>query len=174
VTSIDILTFDVAYNIIGGGEEGEKKTIRTKEEADHSLPYMVAVALLDGQVMPQQYTPERIQREDVQNLIRNVHVQPSQEFSMRFPNEMPCRVTLHLKDREPLTIEKKDYEGFFTRPMSFQSVIRKFDVLTHGAVDEDLRQNLLDAVRNLENIQVRDLTQLLSKVRIVATQAYVA
>ena len=37
-------TFDVAYNIIGGGEEGEKTDIRTKEQADHSLPYMLAAA----------------------------------------------------------------------------------------------------------------------------------
>ncbi len=62
VERIEIETFDVAYNIIGGGNEGEKTLVRTKEEADHSLPYMVAVALLDGQVMPEQYLPERIGR----------------------------------------------------------------------------------------------------------------
>src|SRR5574338_289913 len=57
---IDIDIFDVAYNIIGGGEEGEKVTIRTKEEADHSLPYMVAAALLAGEVTPRQDLPERL------------------------------------------------------------------------------------------------------------------
>ncbi len=40
--------------------------MRTKEQADHSLPYLIAVALLDGQVMPEQYAPERIERKDVQ------------------------------------------------------------------------------------------------------------
>ncbi len=40
---IEIEIFDVAYHIIGGGEEGDKTLVRTKEEADHSLPYMVAV-----------------------------------------------------------------------------------------------------------------------------------
>src|SRR3984893_12277435 len=59
--SIDI--FDVAYHIIGGGEEGDKQRVRTKEEADHSLPYMVAVALLDGDVSPAQYAPGGIVRE---------------------------------------------------------------------------------------------------------------
>jgi MmgE/PrpD C-terminal domain len=52
-------------HIIGGGEEGDKSRVRTKEEADHSLPYMIAEALLDGQMMPEQYEPERIQRDDV-------------------------------------------------------------------------------------------------------------
>ncbi len=39
----------------GGGEEGEKHTVQTKEEADHTLQYMIAVALIDGQVQPAQY-----------------------------------------------------------------------------------------------------------------------
>lgn len=47
IQRIEIEIFDVAYNIIGGGEEGEKVTVRSKEEADHSLPYIVAAALLD-------------------------------------------------------------------------------------------------------------------------------
>ena len=58
--------FDVAYNIIGGGAEGDKRLVRTKEEADHSLLYLLAVALLDGEVTPAQYAPERIRRDDVQ------------------------------------------------------------------------------------------------------------
>src|SRR5216683_994650 len=65
IESISIDIFDVAYHIIGGGEEGDKQRVHTKEEADHSLPYMVAVALLDGDVSPAQYAPERIVREMV-------------------------------------------------------------------------------------------------------------
>src|SRR5581483_3555123 len=53
VERIDLDTFDVAFNIIGGGEEGDKiNSVTTKEQADHSLPYLVAVAILDGDVMP--------------------------------------------------------------------------------------------------------------------------
>ena len=60
VERVELDTFQVAYDIIGGGEEGSKYEIATKEEADHSLPYLLAVALLDGQVLPEQYRPERI------------------------------------------------------------------------------------------------------------------
>ncbi len=60
VERIAIEIFDVAFHIIGGGEEGDKTMVRTKEEADHSLPYMVAVAILDDQVMPDQYRRGRI------------------------------------------------------------------------------------------------------------------
>src|SRR5262249_28120055 len=44
VTRIEIETFDVAYHIIGGGEEGSKRIVRAKEGADHSLPYILAGA----------------------------------------------------------------------------------------------------------------------------------
>src|SRR5690606_17211222 len=72
ITSIELNTVDVAYHIIGGGEEGGKKNIRTKEEADHSLPYMMAAVLLDGNVLPAQYLPERILRDDIQQLLQKV------------------------------------------------------------------------------------------------------
>ena len=65
VDHVEVDVFDVAFNIIGGGEEGDKKVVRTKEQADHSLPYLVAVALLDGQVLPAQFAPQRIARADV-------------------------------------------------------------------------------------------------------------
>ena len=60
VERVELETFQVAYDIIGGGEEGSKYEIATKEEADHSLPFLLVVALLDGQVLPEQHRPERI------------------------------------------------------------------------------------------------------------------
>jgi len=118
IERVDVETFDVAFNIIGGGEEGSKMEVRTKEEADHSLPYMVAVAILDKIVTPTQYLTSRILRTDVQTLMRKVHVRPVEEFSNRFPDAMACRVTIHPREGEPFSIEKEDYEGFFTRPMT--------------------------------------------------------
>ena len=46
--------FRVAYNITGGGDWGPRIDVRIKEEADQSLPYTIAVAILDGQVMSEQ------------------------------------------------------------------------------------------------------------------------
>src|SRR6185312_2944384 len=127
VRRIELDTFQVAYDIIGGGEEGDKQQVRTKEEADHSLPYMVAVALLDGDVSPAQYAPERIAREDVQSLLRKVTIQPDEELSKRFPDAMPCRIQITLKDGRTLRIEKQDYEGFYTRPTSWEQAVAKFE-----------------------------------------------
>jgi len=165
IERIDIETFDVAYHIIGGGEEGDKTTVRTKEEADHSLHYMVAVALLDGQVLPEQYAPERIRRQDVQALLRKVVVRPTAEFSRQFPARMPCRVRITLRDGRAFTKEKEDYEGFYTRPMRWESVVAKFERLSAPHADADLRRQIAAVVTDLEGIPVADLTRLLAQVR---------
>jgi 2-methylcitrate dehydratase len=163
VEAVELDVFDVAYHIIGGGEEGDKIRIRTKEEADHSLPYLAAVALLDGQVMPAQYHPERILGEDVQDLLRRVRVRLSPEYSARFPAEMPCRVEVRLKDGRRLVLEKRDYEGFFTRPVTWEGIQGKFLRLTPEAASAELGQAIVAAVERLEQIPVRNLTALLGK-----------
>jgi 2-methylcitrate dehydratase len=164
VEGIGIEIFDVAYNIIGGGEEGDKTIVRTKEQADHSLQFMVAVALLDDRVLPKQYGQERIQKEDVQTLLRRVSVRPFAEFSVRFPNEMPCRVIVSLKDGSIVVKEKSDYEGFHTRPIEWESAVQKFSLLSARQTDASLTDEIIDAIAHLESIQVKDLTSLLSKV----------
>src|ERR1700677_1248194 len=58
VASIETEVFQLAYDFAGGGLYGVDKVIRTKEQADHSLPYLLAVALIDGDVMPAQVNPE--------------------------------------------------------------------------------------------------------------------
>lgn len=164
IERIEIETFDVAYHIIGGGEEGDKTIVRTKEEADHSLHYMVAVALLDGRVLPAQYEPDRIVRDDVQALLRRVSVRPREDFSRRFPEEMPCRVAIHLRDGQVHEIEKRDYEGFHTRPMRWETVVAKFDGLAGPHVDATLRAALGDAIRGLDERPVSELAGLLTRV----------
>ena len=164
VERIEIEIFEVAYNIIGGGEEGDKIVVYTKEEADHSLPYMVAAAILDDQVMPEQYHPERIQRQDVQTLLRKVAVRPMEALSRRFPSEMPCRITISLCDGRTLVKEKQDYEGFHSRPMQWETVVHKFERLSEPLTQASWRREIVEAVANLETIQVVELARLLARI----------
>jgi 2-methylcitrate dehydratase len=165
IRKIEIRTFDVAYHIIGGGEEGNKKLVRTKEEADHSLHYMTAVALLDSQVLPEQYRPERIRKTDVQELLQKIEVTPSESYSREFPGKMPGRLKIYLQDGRILEIEKHDYHGFHTRPMNWETVRHKFEELTLPFTDQSLRSAIMDTVFALERHSLGDLTQLLARVR---------
>ena len=164
VECVELEIFEVAYNIIGGGEEGEKKTVRTKEEADHSLPYMLAVSLLDGEVYPAQYEQKRIAREDVQSLLRRVEVRPADDLSARFPQEMPARVQVSLRNGRSFAVEKRDYEGFITRPISWEQELEKFERLAAPYADGKLRDSIAFAVRQVEDVEVRELAGLLGKV----------
>jgi 2-methylcitrate dehydratase len=152
----------VAHLIIGGCAEGDKTIVRTKEEADHSLPYLVAAAALDGEVMPLQYEPERIRMDDVQSLLRRVTVVPDPDFSRRFPDEHACRLTVTLKDGWTYSKEKTGYEGFVTRPMSWAKVEEKFHRLAEGTIDVFRREEIASAVLELDGISVKNLMELLA------------
>ena len=164
VERIEVEIFDVAYHIIGGGEEGDKRHVHTKEEADHSLPYLIAVALLDGEVTPAQYTPERIARADVQALLRKVSVRPDDALSQRFPAEMPCRLRIFLTGGQVLHLEQQDYAGFSTRPFSWEQAEAKFERLAAPYAEKELRQAIVEAVAHLETIDVSQLAKLLAGV----------
>ncbi len=162
VDSVNVSIFDVAYRIIGGGEEGEKRLVRTKEEADHSLPYILSAALIDGEVGPEQYMPQRITRSDVQTLLKKIQVYPSNEFSNRFPDAMPCVITVHLRSGRTVTRKVDDYEGFLTRPMSLSQATEKFSALTSRFIDQDRKNLIVDAVTQLENIKIRQMMEQLN------------
>jgi 2-methylcitrate dehydratase len=165
VERVRVRIFDVAYNIIGGGEEGKKVDVSTKEEADHSLPYILAVALLDGEVTPAQYKWKRIIRKDAQSLLRRIDVAPDSEFSTVFPTAMPCAISIELSDGKVVEDETKDYEGFFTRPMSWESATEKFDALARHRSSASLRKEIIGTVGRLEEVPISKLTSLLAKVR---------
>ena len=169
IERVELETFQVAYDIIGGGEEGAKKQIRTKEQADHSLPYLLAVALLDGQVMPEQFTPKRIIQADVQALLHRVEVRPAGDLTGRFPAEHACRLRLHLIDGRTLVGEKSDYEGFLTRPMGWERAREKFERLTADQIEPELSAELAEAVSALDELEARDLTSLLADAGARAT-----
>lgn len=164
IQEVRLRTFDVAYSIIGGGEEGDKRTVRTKEEADHSLPWMLAVVLLDGELNPAQYAPERIVADDVQQLMGKVHIAPDESFSARFPDEMPAELTVTLTDGTVLRAERSSYEGFHDNPLRWEGARRKFDALTEPFTTSELRDEIAEVVRDLENREVSELAEVLARV----------
>jgi 2-methylcitrate dehydratase len=162
IKSISVAIFNVAYDIIGGGNDGNKQHVKTKEEADHSLPYMIAVALLDGQVTPAQYDAKRILKQDVQDLLQKVTIQPDKSMSDRFPAEMPCRLDIELNNGRKLSIEKHDYEGFYTRPMPWDTVVAKFNSIASLCASEIQCAAIVDAVAHLETNGIGHLTGVLN------------
>src|ERR1700758_274341 len=78
----------LAYDSAGGGLYGVDKVIQINEKADHSLPYLLAVTLLDGDVMPAQFKLDRIIRPDLQSLLKKVSVRSNREYTEASPSWM--------------------------------------------------------------------------------------
>jgi len=165
VVSIEAEVFQLCYDFSGGGLYGVDRVIRTKEQADHSLPYLLAVALLDGDVMPAQFEPDRIIRPDVQTLLKRVSVRPNHEYTDQYPHKMPVKITIRLKDGTAIEHEVQDYPGLASHPFTWEVSVEKFDKLVSGRLDEGLGREIKGAVRSLETIQVRDLMKLLGHLK---------
>ena len=159
IVSVEADVFQDAYDFMGGGRFGPKKNVHTKEDADHSLPYLLAVALLDGDVQPAQLELGRIAKPDVRNLLQKVTIRPDPEFTARYPAEIPSRVTVRLENGEWFTHEVSAYPGAPTRPFAWNEIEAKFDKLATDHTTAKSRRNIKDAVRSLEDIQVSDLTR---------------
>jgi 2-methylcitrate dehydratase len=135
VVSIEAEVFQLAYDFAGGGLYGVDKVIRIKEQADHSLPYLLAVALLDGDVMPAQFKPERIGRRDVQGLLKKVSVRANPEYTDEYPAKMPAKITVRLQDGTVIEHEVQDYPALASRPFTWEGSVEKFDSLVAGRID---------------------------------------
>src|SRR5207244_1300477 len=96
------------------------------------------------------YVPERIVREDVQSLLRKVTIHPDETLSKQFPAQMPCRIQIVLKDGRQMRIEKQDYEGFYTRPLSWEQAVAKFERLAAPFTDAAQRAAITETVADLE------------------------
>ena len=88
-------------------------------------------------------------------------MRPDETLSRRFPTEMPCRITITFKDGQALHIEKQDYEGFHTRPMSWEKARAKFERLAAPFTYAEQRASIVEMVAHLETKDVAQLTDLL-------------
>jgi len=164
ISEVEIEIYQRAYFIMGGGKGGDKHNVKNKETADHSLPYVLAAALIDDNVMPEQFEEKRILKEDVQNLLRCVKVLNSQELTDRYPKESPVIIRIKNKGDQVFEKEKSSYEGHYSNPMGWSSVTEKFGLLCDDIISIETKDEIIDAVSRIEEIQITELTNLFSKM----------
>ncbi len=166
IESVQLEVFQTAYDIAGGGAFGNKETPLTKEQADYNLKYLIAAALIDGQVGPEQLQTERILRPDAQALLRRIHVRPNSTLTARYPRATPVQVSIVLRDGRTVFREQDDYEGAPGRPLTWDRTVEKFHWLTEQYADEALRNSIVETVAHLEAATVPGLTELLTTVSV--------
>ena len=105
VTKIQIRSLARAADILS---DPSKYDPRSKETADHSLPYVIAAALVDRQVTPTQFTMEKIMDPAIRAQLQKVEVIADPEIERVFPALQ--RVIVHIDTRDGRSFNKQlDY-----------------------------------------------------------------
>jgi 2-methylcitrate dehydratase len=123
---------------------------RTKETADHSLPYVIAAALVDRQVTPAQFEPGRIRDARIREQLRKVVVVADPEIEKVFPKLQRVAVTIETTDGRTLSKELDYPKGDPRNPLSDEEVEQKFDALAAPVLSDGARARLKAAVWGLE------------------------
>lgn len=135
---------------------------RTKETADHSLPYVIAAALVDRQVTPTQFTSEKIMDPKIREQLKKVEVVADPEIEKVFPALQ--RVIVQIQTRDGRSLQKQlDFpKGDPRNPLTDQEIEEKFAALADGVLSKARQKRLKDAVWSLERVgSVRDLMTLM-------------
>jgi 2-methylcitrate dehydratase len=164
IASVEVEVFQTAYEIAGGGSFGSKDAPATKEQADYNLKYLLAAALIDGQVGPEQLQTERIHRSDVRELLNRISVRPDAALTARYPASTPVRITMKLRNGRQVSREQDDFEGARGRPFTWDRTVEKLHWLAEQYADDGLRGAIVDTVGHLDEAPVSALTGLLAKV----------
>jgi 2-methylcitrate dehydratase len=128
----------------------EKWDVHERETADHSIPYLVAVALADGEVTERQFTPQRMGARDVRTLLLRIRVVEEKAMTARFPDALPARLEAVLADGRTLMVDVPNARGGPGLPPTRAEVEAKFHALADGPLGTGRAQAVLGRVWSLE------------------------
>ena len=159
VKSMMIESHDASVDIIGS--EPEKWRPQNRETADHSLPYITAVALIDGEITDKQFEPSRFTEPGIVKFLENVKVQRNDELSAIYAEAVANIVHVELADGRTLS-KRVDYPlGNAKNPLKDSEVEGKFKFLAAPVLGEEGAKKVLEHVWKLEGAAgVRELMGL--------------
>src|SRR5271165_1812135 len=168
VTKIQIRSLARAADILS---DPSKYDPRSKETADHSLPYVIAAALAERQVTPVQFTMEKIMDPTIRAQLQKVEVVADPEIEKVFPALQ--RVIVNITTADGRTFSKQlDYpKGDPRNPLTDQEVEEKFAALAEGVLSQGAQKKLKDAIWSLETIDSVSKLMALMKADVRAIKA---
>jgi 2-methylcitrate dehydratase len=158
VVKIQIRSLARAADILS---DPSKYDPRTKETADHSLPYVIAAALAERQVTPAQFTMQKLMDPVIRAQLKKVEVLADPEIEKVFPALQRVVVNISTINGQTFT-EQLDYpKGDPRNPLTDAEIEEKFSALAEGILSAAAQKKLKDAIWNLEKINaVNKLMQL--------------
>lgn len=160
IETVSIETFGFMYNNLGGGvgDKAIKWAPTTRETADHSLPYIVAVCLLDGDITPASFSPGRIIQPDVSAMMARITVRESAAFTAQYPEHRLSVMRIEMRDGETLEISSEVPVGEHLNPAGREHLVEKFRGMSRLVMSETDSLELEALLWSLPNL--RDLDEL--------------
>ena len=122
----------------------------TKETADHSLPYVIAAALVDRQVTPAQFEMKKIMDPTIRAQLNKVEVVADPEIERVFPALQRVIVNITTTDGRQFSKQLDYPKGDPRNPLSDAEIEEKFRALAEGALSARAQDKLIGAIWNLE------------------------
>ena len=145
------------------GSDASRWAPATRETADHSFPYCIAIALLDGEVTQASFAEGRLRDPAVKEMMRKVKVAEDTALSAMYPEGAPGRVTIAMRSGASQVAEVRYPKGHEKNPMTDGEIERKFIELSAGRLGAEQREKLIETLWRLEAVEdVHTVTVLLS------------
>jgi 2-methylcitrate dehydratase len=160
ISSIEIATTRRGFQQTGS--EAEKWAPETRETADHSLPYITARAMFDGDINNDSYTAQKLHDPHILAFMRKITVKPEPAFDALGGNAPAVRIIAILDDGRRITHQVDTMPGFPGQPMSRADVERKFRSNVGTRWPQQQTDAILQALWDLDRAD--DLSSLLGKL----------
>jgi len=128
----------------------------SRETADHSLPYCIAVALVDHQITTQSFSQEKLKDPRIWTVIDKIKGEASQEFERLFPAKQPSRVIIKTKDGKVFTEYLEYPKGDPREPMTMEDLETKFSALSAPLLNPQRRKEIQEMIFNCDKLKVRE------------------
>jgi 2-methylcitrate dehydratase len=140
----------------------EKYDPHSRETADHSIPYMVVVALIDGEISERTFTPERYRDPQILTLLQKLTMEEDPRYTQEWPKTFNCRIEVKDRSGQKLVQYQRNPKGHPANPMSDMEIEEKFLKLTQNILDHKQAQTVLDMFWHLEEIE--DIGKILNAI----------
>jgi 2-methylcitrate dehydratase len=162
IVSVEIASHEAGYTILG--KDPEKWNPLTKETADHSLPYIVGMALLEGKIDNSTYSEKKFRDPKILEFLKKITVIEDKTLSSMYPEAVANRVTVQLSSGKTVSKQVEYHKGHPKNPMSDGDVEEKFERLTRKYLAKNRARRILDAVWDLEKL--KDISKVISMMNL--------
>jgi 2-methylcitrate dehydratase len=149
ITAVEIRSLRRAADILA---DPSKYDPRSKETADHSLPYVIAAAIVDRSVTPAQFTPAKLADPVIRAQLDKVTVVADATIEALFPALQRVVATITTNDGRRLTKQLDAPKGDPRNPLTDAEVEAKFESLAEPALPAATRRRVMDVVWSLETL----------------------